>query len=416
MDRQRACRRKSAEVKLSSNLVGLSSSLPEPFNKPATDVMPLNFERKPPPEPRHRARNRHPGPAGPRANAGASAPPAQDMLDVSIGRAWRLQLVRRHRRPPAGHRARRGRDGRHQRQPCRNAACWCRQPAAHRSSLHGAILAAGQGNGSDQAAALLPTLPALLFDLRTADSRCMDRSFHEVRINGSHPELAQHPLRTQEPGTGRQLRVGQRRRRQTDRPHRPVRDSGSGRHAGGLAGQGQRSHRPLPGPRHHRRPALVQGPAAGHRAHRGGKQGRLLDTPGRREERRRHAGIQRPLAAQPTQPDTRIEFKLSAKSIEKLLGAHRLSGHGATRQRQPAGNLSWNGTPFTHRLSDARRQPQARCRQTASSSSSNPASAACWASSACNPCRAASRSISATSSARASPSTASAASLPSRAA
>jgi uncharacterized protein YhdP len=30
-------RKKSAEVKLTSNLVGLSSSLPEPFNKPATE-------------------------------------------------------------------------------------------------------------------------------------------------------------------------------------------------------------------------------------------------------------------------------------------------------------------------------------------------------------------------------------------
>ena len=44
-------RKKSAEVKLASNLVGLSSSLPVPFNKPANEPMNLSFERKPPPEP-----------------------------------------------------------------------------------------------------------------------------------------------------------------------------------------------------------------------------------------------------------------------------------------------------------------------------------------------------------------------------
>lgn len=40
-------RKKSAEVHISSDLVGMSSSLPEPFNKSAREAMPLLFERKP---------------------------------------------------------------------------------------------------------------------------------------------------------------------------------------------------------------------------------------------------------------------------------------------------------------------------------------------------------------------------------
>jgi uncharacterized protein YhdP len=113
-----------------------------------------------------------------------------------------------------------------------------------------------------------------------------------------------------------------------------------------------------------------------------------------------------------TQPDTRIEFKLSAKSIEKFLAR---AGYPDTVRRGSAnvtGNLSWNGDAVHRRLSDARRATSRSMRRTASSSSSNPASAACWACSACNPCRAASHWIFATSSARALPSTASPVSLP----
>jgi uncharacterized protein YhdP len=49
----------------------------------------------------------------------------------------------------------------------------------------------------------------------------------------------------------------------------------------------------------------------------------------------------------PTQPDTRIEFKLNAKSLEKELARF---GHGDLIRRgsaNAAGTLSWNGNPFT---------------------------------------------------------------------
>jgi uncharacterized protein YhdP len=49
----------------------------------------------------------------------------------------------------------------------------------------------------------------------------------------------------------------------------------------------------------------------------------------------------------PTLPDTRVDFKFAAKSIEKLLA--RIGHPDAVRRGNAslAGNLSWNGTPFT---------------------------------------------------------------------
>jgi uncharacterized protein YhdP len=102
-------RKKAAEVRLTSNLVGLASSLPEPFNKSATEAMNLTFERKPPPEPppdpvpgrvRQRARHRH-GKAGTAPVPAACPASAQDMLDIAFGRSVRLQLVRRHEKDRA---------------------------------------------------------------------------------------------------------------------------------------------------------------------------------------------------------------------------------------------------------------------------------------------------------------------------
>lgn len=77
-------KKRAAEVRIESSLQGISSSLPEPFNKSATGSMPLVFERKPPPDqPRSRRQ----------ADA---ATPVRDQLTASLGEAFRLQLVRRH--------------------------------------------------------------------------------------------------------------------------------------------------------------------------------------------------------------------------------------------------------------------------------------------------------------------------------
>jgi uncharacterized protein (TIGR02099 family) len=82
-------KKRSAEVRIESTLQGISSSLPEPFNKTTADSLPLVFERKPPPEPPQPPRGRRP--ANERASAGD-----RDQLAASLGDVLRFQLVRRH--------------------------------------------------------------------------------------------------------------------------------------------------------------------------------------------------------------------------------------------------------------------------------------------------------------------------------
>ena len=335
---------KSAEVKLSSNLVGLTSSLPEPFNKSAADVMPLNFERRllPAAAPARVPARAAAGPAQTAAPA-----PTQDTLNVSIGRAWRLQLVRRiDSTPPAIVRG--------------VVAMGDISPAMPDRGLLFAVALPridvnawgkfwpNQGDGSDQAAALLPTLPALMFDVRTAELAVHDRSFHDVRINGSHPEGAsstRFDLQSRELAGNFEW------------------DAAAGGKLTGRIGQ-------FAIPEAAATPAALQAKAS-----------EVLDrfpaldiTIDQLSFKERQLGTVR-IAAEnkdgywntrvdaknedgalestgrwrlsATQPDTRIEFKLSAKSIEKFLAR---AGYPDTVRRGSAnltGNLSWNGTPFS---------------------------------------------------------------------
>lgn len=82
-------RKRSPEVRISSDLRGISSSLPEPFNKPATEARAFVVEHK---QPDARVL---PGVAPKR---GASVPSAgnRDLLDVSLARALRVQLLRNY--------------------------------------------------------------------------------------------------------------------------------------------------------------------------------------------------------------------------------------------------------------------------------------------------------------------------------
>ncbi len=74
-------RKNSAEVRISSDLVGLSSTLPEPFNKSAKDTMPLLYERKAA-DPRLFARR-------PRDKS------SRNLEELSLGQILRAQLVYR---------------------------------------------------------------------------------------------------------------------------------------------------------------------------------------------------------------------------------------------------------------------------------------------------------------------------------
>ncbi|MCX7174033.1 MAG: YhdP family protein [Proteobacteria bacterium] len=85
-------RKKNAELVLESRLQGISSSLPEPFNKSASETQLLRFERKQAAEP--------PRIAAPPARRGAVAAPVapvppRDQIDVTLGNALAARLVRR---------------------------------------------------------------------------------------------------------------------------------------------------------------------------------------------------------------------------------------------------------------------------------------------------------------------------------
>ena len=83
-------RKKSAEVTLESKLQGISSSLPEPFNKSASEVLPLRFERKLLQETRSAVAH----PALPSSRSASPAP--RDQLEISLGKAVAARLIRRH--------------------------------------------------------------------------------------------------------------------------------------------------------------------------------------------------------------------------------------------------------------------------------------------------------------------------------
>lgn len=78
-------RKKMAEVTVDSKLQGLSSSLPEPFNKSASDVLPFRFTRKLLQKPAQG------GSAAQEANT-----PLRDQLELSLGQTLAGRFVRRY--------------------------------------------------------------------------------------------------------------------------------------------------------------------------------------------------------------------------------------------------------------------------------------------------------------------------------
>lgn len=74
-------RKRSSDVRIQSSLQGISSSLPEPFNKSATDAMSLVFERKQAPQAANQTRR-------------AAAPADRDQVTLSLGNAAHMTLVR----------------------------------------------------------------------------------------------------------------------------------------------------------------------------------------------------------------------------------------------------------------------------------------------------------------------------------
>ena len=334
-------RKKSAEVKLATNLVGLSSSLPVPFNKPANEPMNLSFERKPPPEPAPRAAAK---------TAVARAPtlgPAQDMLDLTLGRVLRLQLVRRHQNDRAS--ITRGLlavgDG-NAVLPERNMNVAVNLERADLDFWRGILEA--RANGASREASLLPPLPTVQFDLRAAELVLQEKSFHEVRVTGSRAENS--------PST------------RFDLKSREVAgdfewNNGGGGKLTGRIGQ-------FAVPETAASPAVLQArtnevidriPALDITVDQLSFKERPLGTVRLAAENREgywnaRVDVKNEDGAleangrwrrSPTQADTRVEFKLDAKHLDKMLA--RIGHPDAVRRGSGslAGNLSWNGTPFT---------------------------------------------------------------------
>ena len=349
-------KKKSVDIKLSSNLVGLSSSLPEPFNKSAADAMPFSFERKLLPDAAARtgagadvARSGGRGAAA-KAPAPAQIPapgPAQDRLDVGIGNAWRLQLVRRL-------------DGD---QPVITRGLVAMGDVNPILPERGLLVAVdlpridieawrnfwpSQGGASEQDGPLLPTLPALTFDVRTAELAVRDRSFHDVRANGSRAPGASS---TRFDLKSREL---------------------AGNFEWDSAGSGKLTGRigQFAIPESAATPAVLQAktsefidrfPALDLTVDQFLFKDRPLGTVRIAAENRDGYWNARVDAKNgdgvvevtgrwrlsASEPDTRIEFKVDARSIEKLLARF---GYPDTVRRGSAsltGNLSWIGSPFT---------------------------------------------------------------------
>lgn len=335
-------RKKNAEVRLTSNLVGISSSLPEPFNKPATEPLAFSFERKPPPEPAPRA--------APRPGAVVRAPtpgPVQDMLDISLGRNVRAQLVRRHSGDmPAITRGLVAIGDVGIALPERNLAVTVNLPRINADFWR--KLLADKANGTAADAARSPSLPALQFDLRSGELTLQDKTFHDVRITGNRPAdsaSTRFELKSRELGGNFEWN-----------------SAGGGKLTGRIA--------QFAIPETAAAPEVLQAktsevldhiPALDITVDQLSFKDRALGTVriaaenldgswNTRIDVRNEDGTLEATGrwrGKSTRPDTRVEFKLGARSIEKLLA--RIGYPDSVRRGSAnlAGNLSWTGSPFT---------------------------------------------------------------------
>ncbi len=335
-------KKKSAEVKLTSNLVGLSSSLPEPFNKSATDALAFSFERKPSTSAAAPADTK---PAARDAAQKASA--TQDMLDISLGRALRFQLVRRHDSvPPTITRGLLAVGDASASLPERSLNIVVNLPRINADFWRSLLMR--QAEGGPQEEPVLPALPVIQFDLRTPELVWHDKSFHDVRIGGS--------------------RAGDSANTRFELKSREL----AGNFEWSSAGSGKLTGRiaQFTIPETAATPAVLQAktnevldhiPALDITVDQLSFKDRALGTV--RISAENHEGYWNTKVdarnddgsfeatgrwrPSPTLPDTRFEFKLNAKNIEKLLSR---VGYPDTVRRGSAnlsGNLSWNGSPFT---------------------------------------------------------------------
>jgi len=146
-----------AEVRVESSLEGLSSSLPEPFNKSAREAMPLRLDG------RIDARG---------DDWSGSLGSGLSLRLLQVGDAWRGRVAVGREAVKSGAAL-----------PPRGVTLAVAQPAIDADAWRALLAANGNGDGKAS-----PVLPLDAIELRGTTVRLLDRDFHDVRLNATRAD------------------------------------------------------------------------------------------------------------------------------------------------------------------------------------------------------------------------------------
>ncbi|MCF8179738.1 MAG: TIGR02099 family protein, partial [Sulfuritalea sp.] len=183
-------RKNFAEVKLSSNLLGISSSLPVPFNKTATEPMAFSFGRKPYTGAAAAADTSSKARAGEgvvKESNSAKRVASQDVLDLNLGSTLRMQLQRRHDRIPAL--ITRGTLTLGDVKlplPENDLAIAVNLPKIDTDFWRKLLASPVKNSGQEKTP--IARWPAIQFTLSADELVTMEKNFHNVRVKGRRPE------------------------------------------------------------------------------------------------------------------------------------------------------------------------------------------------------------------------------------
>ncbi len=147
---------RNADVRLESNLQGIASSLPEPFNKTSAESLPFKFER----------------------SASAAADAARDQVRINLGSELAAHLYRRHEKERTV--IERGVIGIGEVPPLpENGVLLAANVPAFNVDFWRGLFASNGGNGGGGGH------PVSQLSLRTAELTAFDRHFHDVNLRAS---------------------------------------------------------------------------------------------------------------------------------------------------------------------------------------------------------------------------------------
>lgn len=314
-------KKKNADIVIESKLVGISSSLPEPFNKSAADVLPLRFERRLLPEPQARP-----------AAAQKMAP--RDQIDVTLGNAAAVRMVRRHEGP------------RQETAVLERGVISVGEPLV--LPERGFLLAINQNKidvdfwrGIHVTAAHGDALPVANIDLKAHELIIFGRSVNDLAVKAVPKDGIWHAeVKSRELVGDLDWRGIGGGRLSGHLKQLALTESAAASAASGVAPE------ELPGLDIVVDQFLLRGKSFGKLNISADNKKGVWEAKLQIENEDGKLTGEGKWQPSPTLPDTRLQFTLTAKSIEKLLT--RLGYPDAVRRGQATleGNLSWNGTPF----------------------------------------------------------------------